>query len=81
MAKKQAAEVFMREMLEKSHTYKVYHSSVAGLPALRDLIKKEGFQDDGHGPGTFGEMYRYGTVHWESMREVECFMLQPSEEI
>ncbi|RYP69406.1 hypothetical protein DL770_008243 [Monosporascus sp. CRB-9-2] len=78
--KRQAAEDFVIEMLENSHIYKVYHNSAGGLPALGDLIKKEGFRDADHRPGTFGEMYRYGTVHWESTREVERLTPQPTGE-
>jgi hypothetical protein len=78
--KRQAAEAFVIEMLEKSHMYKVYHNSAGGLPALGDLIKKEGFRDADHRPGTFSEMYRYGTVHWESTRKVECLAPQQTED-
>lgn len=78
--KKQATEAFVIEMLEKSHMYKVYHNAGGGLPALGDLVKKEGFRDVDHRPGTFGEMYRYGTVHWKPTREVECLIPQSSEE-
>ena len=69
--KKQAAEEFMIEMIEKSHMYKVYHNSAGGLPALGDLVKKAEYLDVTHRPGTYGEMYRYGTVHWRSTRGVE----------
>lgn len=75
--KRREAEEFVVEMLEMSHIYKVYHNSAAGAPALGDLIKQEGFRDVFDRPGTFGELYRYGTVHWESMREVE--QIQPQE--
>ncbi|PKS13394.1 hypothetical protein jhhlp_000165 [Lomentospora prolificans] len=78
--KRQAAENFVVEVLESSHMYKVYHNSAGGLPALGDLVKKEEFRDADHRPGTFGEMYRYGTVHWESTREVERLSPQPSDE-
>ncbi|KAI1844913.1 hypothetical protein JX266_008929 [Neoarthrinium moseri] len=78
--KRQAAEAFVVEMLEKSHMYKVYHNSAGGLPALGDLVKKEGFRDADHRPGTFGEMYRYGTVHWQSTRGVERLVPQLDEE-
>ncbi|KPM39834.1 hypothetical protein AK830_g6716 [Neonectria ditissima] len=80
LEKRQEAESFMIEMLEKSHMYKVYHNSSTGQPALGDLIKKEGFMDATHRPGTFGEMYRYGTVHWRSTREVERLVPQFDEE-
>ncbi|KAF3059311.1 capsule polysaccharide biosynthesis protein [Daldinia childiae] len=78
-AKRQAAESFVIEMLEKSHMYKVYHNSGGGLPALGDLVKKKEFWDADHRPGTFGEMYRYGTVHWESTRAVERLVPQIDE--
>ncbi|KAJ8119810.1 hypothetical protein ONZ43_g3323 [Nemania bipapillata] len=78
--KRQAAEAFIVEMLEKSHMYKVYHNSAGGLPALGDLVKKDGFKDADHRPGTFGELYRYGTVHWESTREVERLVPQPTDD-
>ncbi|WXC63565.1 hypothetical protein SNK03_009389 [Fusarium graminearum] len=71
LAKRAEAEEFVIEMLEKSHMYKVYHNSMAGLPALGDLIKKKENEDVTFRPGTFGELYRYGTVHWEATREVE----------
>ncbi|KAI3327363.1 hypothetical protein HD806DRAFT_486882 [Xylariaceae sp. AK1471] len=80
MEKRQAAEAFVIEMLEKSHMYKVYHNSAGGQPALGDLIKKEAFRDADHRPGTFGEMYRYGTVYWESTREVERLMPQATDD-
>jgi len=78
--KREAAEAFIVEMLEKCHMYKVYHNSAGGAPALGDLVKKEGFRDLDHRPGTFGEMYRYGTVHWRSNREVERLMPQMTRE-
>ncbi|KAM0815875.1 putative Capsule polysaccharide biosynthesis protein [Seiridium cardinale] len=78
--KRQAAEAFVVEMLEKSHMYKVYHNSAGGLPALGDLVKKDGFRDADHRPGTFGEMYRYGTVHWRSTREVERLAYQETDD-
>lgn len=78
-AKRQAAEAFIIEMLEQSHMYKVYHNSAGGLPALGDLVKKKEFMDADHRPGTFGEMYRYGTVHWESTRGVERLVPQIDE--
>ncbi|KAK6079470.1 capsule polysaccharide biosynthesis protein [Seiridium cupressi] len=77
--KRQAAEAFVIEMLEKSHMYKVYHNSAGGLPALGDLVKKEGFRDADHRSGTFGEMYRYGTVHWRSTRQVERLAYQETD--
>ncbi|RYO76952.1 hypothetical protein DL766_007468 [Monosporascus sp. MC13-8B] len=40
--KRQAAEDFVIEMLGRSYIYKVYHNSAGGLPALGDLVKKEG---------------------------------------
>ena len=61
----------MVNVLENSHMYKVYHNSVSDQPALGDLVKKKEFLDVAHRPGTFGEMYRYGAVHWESTRKVE----------
>lgn len=79
-AKRQAAEGFVVEMLEKSHMYKVYHNSSGGRPALGDVIKKPEFRDADHRPGTFGELYRYGTVHWEPTREVERLEPQPTGE-
>jgi hypothetical protein len=78
--KRAAAESFVVDMLENSHMYKVYHNSAGGLPALGDLIKKEGFKDADHRPGTYGEMYRYGTVHWRSKRAVERLVPPPSED-
>ncbi|KAI1778450.1 hypothetical protein F4818DRAFT_438609 [Hypoxylon cercidicola] len=80
VAKRQAAEAFVIEMIEKSHMYKVYHNSAGGLPALGDLVKKKSFRDADHRPGTFGEMYRYGTVHWESTRGVDRLIPQPTDE-
>ncbi|KAH7146240.1 hypothetical protein EDB81DRAFT_721135 [Dactylonectria macrodidyma] len=71
-----AAEAFVIEVLEQSHMYKVYHNSAGGLPALGDLVKKDGFLDADHRPGTFGEMYRYGTVYWKSNRDVERLVPQ-----
>ncbi|OTA68765.1 hypothetical protein K449DRAFT_387084 [Hypoxylon sp. EC38] len=79
--RREAAEAFVIEMLEKSHMYKVYHNSAGGIPALGDLVKKKGFQDADHRPGTFGELYRYGTVHWESTREVKRLVPQPTNEV
>ncbi|KAK2762379.1 capsule polysaccharide biosynthesis protein [Colletotrichum kahawae] len=79
-ARRKAAEEFVMDMLENSHMYKVYHNSAGGLPALGDLIKKEDFQDADHRPGTFGELYRYGTVHWRSTRKVERLTPPPSED-
>ncbi|KAF5251852.1 hypothetical protein FANTH_3034 [Fusarium anthophilum] len=64
------AEAFMVEMLEESHMYKMYHNSMGDRPALGDLIKKKENYDITYCPGTFGELYRYGTVHWEPTREV-----------
>ncbi|KAL3423500.1 capsule polysaccharide biosynthesis protein [Phlyctema vagabunda] len=78
--KRRAAEAFVIEMLEESHMYKVYHNSGGGLPALGDLIKMEEFRDADHRPATFAEMYRYGTVHWESTREVERLTPQSTGE-
>lgn len=80
LEKREKAELFVVEMLEKSHMYKVYHNSAGKLPALGDVVKKKGFQDVDHRPGTFGEMYRYGTVHWESTRQVERVLPQKPEE-
>lgn len=80
LGKRQEAEEFIIEMLEKSHMYKVYHNSAGGLPALGDLVKKKEFQDVDHRPGTFGEMYRYGTVYWQATREVERLTAPPIEE-
>ncbi|KAI2639292.1 hypothetical protein GGS21DRAFT_506902 [Xylaria nigripes] len=77
---RKAAEDFVIEMLEKSHLYKVYHNSAGGTPGLGDVVKKEGFLDADHRPGTYGELYRYGTVHWESTREVECLIPQPTDD-
>lgn len=78
--KREKAEAFVVEMLEKSHMYKVYHNSAGGAPALGDLVKKQEFLDADRRPGTFGEMYRYGTVHWESTRKVENLVPQKSQE-
>ncbi|KAI0150053.1 hypothetical protein F4776DRAFT_604280 [Hypoxylon sp. NC0597] len=80
-SRKEAAEAFVVEMLEQSHMYKVYHNSAGGLPALGDLVKKKSFRDADHRPGTFGELYRHGTVHWESTREVERLVPQPTDEV
>ncbi|KAF5018070.1 hypothetical protein F66182_9969 [Fusarium sp. NRRL 66182] len=71
LEKRRRAEEFVVEMLEKSHMYKMYHNSMAGLPALGDLVKKKENHDMTFRRGTFGELYRYGTVHWESTRKVE----------
>ncbi|KAI1434119.1 hypothetical protein GGR50DRAFT_664192 [Xylaria sp. CBS 124048] len=79
-SKRLAAEAFVVEMLEKSHIYKVYHNSTGGRPALGDVVKKAGFLDADHRPGTYGELYRYGTVHWASTRGVECLVPQPTDE-
>ncbi|OTA98761.1 hypothetical protein M426DRAFT_325714 [Hypoxylon sp. CI-4A] len=78
--KRQAAEAFMVEMLENSHMYKVYHNSAGGLPALGDLIKKEEYRDSTQRPNTFGELYRYGTIHWESTRGIQRLTPQLSGE-
>ncbi|KAI0889641.1 uncharacterized protein GGS22DRAFT_176903 [Annulohypoxylon maeteangense] len=80
VGKRKEAEEFVVEMLERSHMYKVYHNSAGGTPALGDLVKRDGFRDVDHRPGTFGEMYRYGTVHWESMREVERMLPEETDE-
>ncbi|KAI1456566.1 hypothetical protein F4805DRAFT_458567 [Annulohypoxylon moriforme] len=80
LVKRKEAEEFVVEMLEKSHMYKVYHNSAGGVPALGDLVKREGFRDADHRPGTFGEMYRYGTVHWESTRKVERMIPESTDE-
>ncbi|KAI1445329.1 hypothetical protein F5Y02DRAFT_130000 [Annulohypoxylon stygium] len=80
LVKRKEAEDFVVEVLEKSHMYKVYHNSAGGLPALGDLVKKEEFKDADHRPGTFGELYRYGTVHWEPTREVERMLPEPTDE-
>ncbi|KAF5677344.1 capsule polysaccharide biosynthesis protein [Fusarium heterosporum] len=71
LEKRAAAEEFIIEMLEKSVMYKVWHNSMGDNPALGDLVKKKGLEDITHRPGTFGELYRYGTVHWESARVIE----------
>lgn len=78
--KRREAEEFVVEMLEESHMYKVYHDSAGGAPALGDLVKREEYRDIDHRPGTYGEMYRYGTVHWLSTREVERLTPRPAEE-
>ncbi|KAI0971983.1 hypothetical protein F4678DRAFT_430768 [Xylaria arbuscula] len=78
--KRKAAEAFVIEVLEKSHMYKVYHNSAGGQPALGDLVKIDGFKDADHRPGTFGELYRYGTVHWEPTRAVERLAPQSTGE-
>ncbi|KAI1109620.1 hypothetical protein F5Y14DRAFT_431663 [Nemania sp. NC0429] len=78
--RRRAAEAFVVEVLERSHMYKVYHNSAGGLPALGDLVKKDGFKDADHRPGTFGELYRYGTVHWESTRRVERLIPQSTDD-
>jgi hypothetical protein len=67
-------------VLEESHMYKVYHNSAGGLPALGDLVKKREFWDADHRPGTYGELYRYGTVHWASTRVVEPLTPEPATE-
>lgn len=74
--KRKAAEDFVIDMLENTHMYKVYHNSTGGLPALGDMVKKKEFLDADHRPGTFGELYRYGTVHWTSARGVERLLPQ-----
>ncbi|RYP41236.1 hypothetical protein DL769_011610 [Monosporascus sp. CRB-8-3] len=78
--KRQTTEDFVIEIPEKSQRYKVYRNSAGGLPALGDLVKKEGSRDADHRLGTFGEMYRYGTVHWESTCGVERLRPQPTGE-
>ncbi|KAI1311237.1 hypothetical protein F5Y03DRAFT_324782 [Xylaria venustula] len=78
--KRKAAEAFVIEVLEKSHMYKVYHNSAGGRPALGDLVKIDGFKDADHRPGTFGELYRYGTIHWEPTRAVERLVPQSTGE-
>ncbi|KAH7366947.1 hypothetical protein B0T11DRAFT_251948 [Plectosphaerella cucumerina] len=78
--KRAAAEKFVVEVLEESHMYKVYHNSAGGLPALGDLVKKREFWDADHRPGTYGELYRYGTVHWASTRVVEPLTPEPATE-
>jgi hypothetical protein len=80
LEKRQAAEAFVVEMLEKSHMYKVYHNSAGGPPALGDLVKRPEFRDVDHRPGTYGDMYRYGTVHWQSTLGVERLIPPPSHE-
>lgn len=79
--KRARAEAFVVKMLEQSHMYKVYHNSAGGLPALGDIVKKEGYRDVDHRPGTYGEMYRYGTVHWEPTREVERLEPQATDDV
>ncbi|KAM0355201.1 hypothetical protein ACHAPU_001067 [Fusarium lateritium] len=71
LEKRAAAEEFALEMLEHSVMYKVWHNSMGDNPALGDLVKKKGNEDITHRPGTFGELYRYGTVHWESTRVIK----------
>lgn len=78
--KRQAAEHFIVDVMEKSHMYKVYHNSAGGIPALGDLIKKAEYLDADHRTGTFGETYRYGTVHWHPTRCVERLDPMPAEE-
>lgn len=80
LEKRAAAEKFVIDMLENTHMYKVYHNSAGGLPALGDMIKREGLKDADHRPGTYGELYRYGTVHWRSKRQVDQLSPPPSEE-
>ena len=77
--KRQAAEDFVVEMLEDSHMYKVYHSA-SKIPALGDVIKMKGRGDVDHRVGTFGELYRYGTVRWKSRRAVELAVQPEGEE-
>lgn len=81
--KRHAAESFIVQMLENAYICKVFHNPladpVAGPHAFGDLIKREEFRDADHRPGTFGEMYRFGTVHWRSEREVEYLTPQPAE--
>ncbi|KAF4446208.1 hypothetical protein F53441_10184 [Fusarium austroafricanum] len=71
LEKRAEAEAFMVEMLEKSYIYKLYHNSMGSLPALGDLVKKKEYHDITYRPGTFGELYRHGTIHWESTRKIE----------
>ncbi|KAK1961575.1 hypothetical protein LY78DRAFT_588400 [Colletotrichum sublineola] len=80
--KRKAAEAFMVEMLEDCHMYKVYHNPIpaGGKPTLGDLIKTDGLKDADQRPGTFGELYRYGTVHWRSAKQVEYLIPPPSED-
>nr|POE49247.1 hypothetical protein CFP56_32397 [Quercus suber] len=78
--KRLAAEQFVVEVLQNSHMYKVYHNSTGGVPALGDLIKRAEYLDADHRPGTFAEMYRYGTVHWLATRGVERVHPMPVEE-
>lgn len=75
--KRAAAEEFVLDVLANSHMYKVYHNSAGGLPALGDVVKKKEFMDADHRPGTYGEMYRYGTVHWAPTTEWQG--LEPQE--
>ncbi|RYP06243.1 hypothetical protein DL764_003257 [Monosporascus ibericus] len=56
--KRQAAEDFVIETLEKSRIYKVYHNSAGVPPALGDPIKKDGFRDIDHRPVYLGESGR-----------------------
>lgn len=81
MEKRAAAEAFVVDMLENSHMFKVYHNSGGGPPALGDLLKTEELKDADHRPGTFGELYRYGTVHWRSKRPVEQIFPPPNEDV
>ena len=78
--KRKLADDFVVNVLENSHMYKVYHNSVSDQPALGDLVKRKEFLDVAHRPGTFGEMYRYGTVHWESTRKVERLETQATKD-
>ncbi|KAF5004123.1 hypothetical protein FDECE_9337 [Fusarium decemcellulare] len=80
LKKRQEAEAFIVDMLENSHMWKAYHNSAGESPALGDLVKKKEFMDVKHRPGTFGELYRYGTLHWESTRGVEKLEAQKAEE-
>ena len=77
LEKRKEAEEFVVAVLENSHMYKIYHNSASDHPALGDLVKKKEYLDVAHRPGTFGELYRYGTVHWEPTRKVE--KLEPQE--
>lgn len=65
------AEKFVVEVLEKSNMYKLYHNSAGTLPALGDIIKRDGWRDATQRPGTFGALYRYGCIHWRSTKAVE----------
>ncbi|KAF2159595.1 hypothetical protein M409DRAFT_70910 [Zasmidium cellare ATCC 36951] len=67
--KKKAAEDFI-----------VYHNSAGGLPALGDMVKKKEYLDADHRPGTYGELYRYGTVHWRPTRKVEYLKPEATDE-